>query len=79
MKSGQVNFCLGELFLKFLTQIGQWLQNLSEKTVLQDTGNTKSVKILVLDLQYNAQLLIVSLRLLNGNFTYIFQKILFLR
>ena len=34
MKSGQVNFCLGELILKWFAQIGEWHQNLSEKTVL---------------------------------------------
>ena len=33
MKSGQVNFCPGELFLKLLARIGEWHQNLSEKTV----------------------------------------------
>ena len=33
MKSGRVNFCPGELFLKLLARIGEWHQNLSEKTV----------------------------------------------
>ena len=28
-----MNFCLGELFLKLLARIGEWHQNLSEKTV----------------------------------------------
>ena len=35
MKSGQVNFCPGESFLKLLTQTGEWHQNLSEKTAFQ--------------------------------------------
>ena len=34
MKSGRVNFCPGELFLKLLARIGEWHQNLSEKTAL---------------------------------------------
>ena len=33
MKSGRVNFCPGKLFLKLLAEIGEWHQNLSEKTV----------------------------------------------
>ena len=32
MKSGRVNFCPGELFLKLLARIGEWHQNHSEKT-----------------------------------------------
>ena len=32
VKSGRVNFCPGELFLKLLARIGEWHQNLSEKT-----------------------------------------------
>ena len=28
-----MNFCPGELFLKLLARIGEWHQNLSEKTV----------------------------------------------
>ena len=28
-----MNFCPGKLFLKLLAQIGEWHQNLSEKTV----------------------------------------------
>ena len=34
MKSGRVNFCPGELFVKLLAQIGEWHQNFSEKTDL---------------------------------------------
>ena len=30
----QVNFCLGKLILKLLARIGEWRQNLSEKTVI---------------------------------------------
>ena len=38
-KSGRVNFCPGKLILKLLTWIGEWLENLSEKTALiQDDG-----------------------------------------
>ena len=31
-ESGRVNFCLGELILELLARIGEWHQNLSEKT-----------------------------------------------
>ena len=31
-KSGRVKFCPGELISKLLTRIGEWHQNLSEKT-----------------------------------------------
>ena len=31
---GRVNFCPGELILELLARIGEWHQNLSEKTVL---------------------------------------------
>ena len=37
VKSGRVNFCPGELFLKLLARIGEWHQNLSEKTVFYTT------------------------------------------
>ena len=30
--SGRVNFCPGELILKLLARIGEWPQNLNEKT-----------------------------------------------
>ena len=32
VKSEQVNFCPGELILKLLARIGEWPQNLNEKT-----------------------------------------------
>ena len=38
MKSGRVNFCPGELFLKLLARIGEWHQNLSEKTAVIEKG-----------------------------------------
>ena len=39
VKSGRVNFCPGELFLKLLARIGEWHQNLSEKTAVQVMAN----------------------------------------
>ena len=33
-----MNFCPGELFLKLLARIGEWHQNLSEKTVSVTVG-----------------------------------------
>ena len=35
VKSGRVNFCPGELILKLLARIGEWPQNLNEKTEIE--------------------------------------------
>ena len=43
VKSGQVNFCPGKLILKLLARIGEWHQNLSEKTVYIYQPNYHSV------------------------------------
>ena len=41
-----MNFCPGELFLKLLARIGEWHQNLSEKTeyCTKDQSNVKDVE-----------------------------------
>ena len=44
-----MNFCPGELFLKLLARIGEWHQNLSEKTVccIFQTNPTQNLRILL--------------------------------